>query len=214
MKRTAAFSATMMVLLTGCQSADDPLPTVPVPSSTSLAPVPEDNISSGPSSTRSSGEPVEIDAEAASHPWGEGRVEGEPTGGLATGGQEITGVRIGTHEGFDRVVLDLSGDDPELGWVAEFTTEPREDPSGNLVDMEGKAFIDVDVSGIAWTEQPAERYGGSGVSGKGTVAVTEVRFGGLFEGHQQVLIGLRQQTEFRAFVLSDPARIVIDVKHS
>ena len=43
--------------------------------------------------------------------------------------------------------------------------------------------------------------------------VEEVVFGGLFEAQQQILIGLDERTAYRMFALSDPARIVIDIRH-
>ena len=54
-------------------------------------------------------------------------------------GQEITGVRTGLHDGYDRVVLDLTGSDPELGWFAGFTDEAIADPSGRPLDVDGDA---------------------------------------------------------------------------
>ena len=122
-------------------------------------------------------------------------------------------MRIGTHEDFDRVVLDLSGDEPALGWYVRFQGEAIEDPSGLPFDIEGDVFLSVDVSGINWVNEAPERYDGAEVPGGDAKVVTAVGFGGLFEGHQQVLIGLRHQTAFRVFALSNPARIVVDVQH-
>ncbi len=156
-------------------------------------------------------EPTSPGPSDAGYPW---LVETSEQEMVSTeGDQEITGVRIGTHDGFDRVVLDLTGDEPGLGWYASFKEEAIHDPSGDPFDMEGDAFLELTVRGINWSKDSAERYNGDAVSGEGTELITEVQFGGLFEGYQQVVIGLRSQTAYRVFALSDPARIVIDVQH-
>ncbi len=137
----------------------------------------------------------------------------ENAGAEMTEDQEITGVRVGVQDGFDRVVLDLTGEEPGLGWFAGFTDDAVEDPSDLPIDMEGDAFLDVSVGIINWTEESPERYDGTTVEGSGAKIITEVHFGGLFEGYQQVVVGLRSETAYRIFGLSNPARIVIDVQH-
>ena len=127
--------------------------------------------------------------------------------------QEITDVRTGLHEDFDRVVLDLTGDEPVLGWFVGPVDEGVEDPTGFVLDVEGETFLQLGVRGIDWTTESPERYDGDPVAGAGTAVLTEVVFGGLFEGQQQVVLGLREETDYRIFSLSDPARIVVDVQH-
>lgn len=144
-------------------------------------------------------------------PWTDDPVEEAPQ--EAESGQEITGVRTGRHEDFDRVVLDLTGDEPQLGWFARLVDEALEDPSGLPLDVEGERFLQLGVAGISWTVESPDRYDGGPVQGQGTEVVTEVVFGALFEGQQQILVGLREDSDYRIFPLSDPARIVIDVRH-
>ncbi|SOC57313.1 AMIN-like domain-containing (lipo)protein [Ornithinimicrobium cerasi] len=122
-------------------------------------------------------------------------------------------MRTGLHAGYDRVVLDLSGEEPVLGWFVSVVDEAVEDPSGLPMDVEGAAFLQVVVRGIDWTTDSPERYDGDPVTGAGTEVVTEVVHGGLFEGQQQIVVGLTEETAFRVFSLPDPARIVIDVQH-
>ena len=128
-------------------------------------------------------------------------------------GQEITGVRVGHHDGYDRVVLDLSGDDAVLGWFAFYEDEAVADGSGEPIDVEGSAVLQLSVRGIDWTNDSDERYDGATVSGDEREAVTEVVFGTLFEGQQQVFLGVDERTPYRVFALDDPARIVVDVQH-
>ncbi len=226
MKTAAAATAALVLLLAGCQGGDNSPQSTPTDGSsvvtTATAPTTEPEGDGGmttplvepnqpPDSLVS--QPTPSDAVSSLPPWSDELVQGDPGGESPQDGQEITGVRIATHEDFDRVVLDLSGDEPALGWYAGFQPDAIEDPSGLPFEIEGDAFLNVDISGINWVREAPDRYDGDGVADEGTKVVTEVKFGGLFEGHQQVLIGLKRQTAFRVFALSDPARIVIDVQH-
>ncbi|HSP59489.1 MAG TPA: hypothetical protein VLO09_00365, partial [Ornithinimicrobium sp.] len=145
--------------------------------------------------------------------WTDDAQERSPGQAAAGGSQEITDVRTGLHEDFDRVVLDLTGDVPVLGWFVGPVDEAVDDPSGLPLDVEGEDFLQLSVRGIDWTSDSPDRYGGAPVAGQGTLVLTEVVFGGLFEGQQQVVLGLRDETDYRIFTLSDPARIVVDLRH-
>lgn len=130
-------------------------------------------------------------------------------------GQEITGVRIAAHDDFDRVVLDLTGDEVVLGWFGLYEDAPYEAGSGRPIDFAGNAVLSVPVEGIDWTNPHPERTDGSDLGGPGgTKNVVEVVFGILFEGQQQVFVSVVDRTPYRIFPLNDPARIVIDVQHS
>ncbi|MGC5584190.1 AMIN-like domain-containing (lipo)protein [Ornithinimicrobium sp. W1665] len=156
-------------------------------------------------------EPTGTGSEQALPPWTDDPQE--RASAASDEPQEITGVRTGLHEDFDRVVLDLTGDRPVLGWFVGPVDEAVEDPTGFSLGVEGEAFVEVSVRGIDWTTESPERYDGDRVLGAGTEVLTEVVLGGLFEGQQQVVLGLREETDYRIFTLSDPARIVVDVRH-
>ena len=129
--------------------------------------------------------------------------------------QEITGIRIAGHDDFDRVVLDLTGDEVVLGWFGLYEDAPYEAGSGNPIDFAGNAVLSVPVDGIDWTNPHPDRTDGSDLGGPGgTGNVVEVVFGVLFEGQQQVFVSVVDRTPYRIFPLNDPARIVIDVQHS
>ncbi|MDZ7734608.1 MAG: hypothetical protein U5R31_17355 [Acidimicrobiia bacterium] len=52
-------------------------------------------------------------------------------------------MRVGAHDGFDRVVLELSGDDPPEYRVRRVEAPVREDGSGRTVAVEGQEFLEV-----------------------------------------------------------------------
>lgn len=233
MRRASAAVSVALLVLAGCSSAGDDgeetssVVTATDPARTSTAePTSEPPTSEEPTTDDATDEPIDTSTSGATatgdtddvsdpdldrYPFGSGPVEQE--GAPATEAQEITDVRTGLHDGYDRVVLDLTGDEPTLGWYADVVDEAVQDPSGLPLDVDGEAFLQVAVRGIDWTTESPDRYPGDPVEGAGTEVVTGVVFGGLFEGQQQVVIGLTQETAFRVFSLSDPARIVIDVEH-
>ncbi|GAA5166027.1 AMIN-like domain-containing (lipo)protein [Ornithinimicrobium tianjinense] len=221
MTRSLSFVMVAALALAGCQSGGDtpdgstspttsgePTTSAPV----TVSPPASDDATESETSTgseTSTAEATETE-QPVDLPWTTGPVEEDVvTGGEA---QEITGVRIGEHDGYDRVVLDLSGDQRLLGWHAEFVDQAVEDPSGRPLEVDGTAYLQIGVRGIDWTNDSADRYDGAPVDADDTEIVEEVVFGGLFEGQQQIVIGLDERTEFRVFGLDDPARIVIDVR--
>ena len=138
-----------------------------------------------------------------------------PAGDAIEASQEITGVRIAAHDDFDRVVLDLTGDEVVLGWFGLYEDAAYEAGSGRPIDIAGNAVLSVPVDGIDWVNPDPDRTDGSDLDGPGgTENVVEVVFGILFEGQQQVFVSVVDRTPYRIFPLGDPARIVIDVQHS
>lgn len=121
-------------------------------------------------------------------------------------------VRVGSHDGFDRVVLEFAGTGTP-GWAVGYVDEPVADGSGEPLPVDGESFLDVYASG---TTYPAE---GEGVDlstidpGSGEL-VAGVRVVGTFEGDTQVVVGLDgDAAPFRTFALTEPARLVVDVAH-
>lgn len=231
MRRAAAVTAVAVLLLAGCQDDGDEPSATPTgtstPTPTSTGPTDDDG-TEAPGTTEATGtgddatgtgtdgttdddpDPTQTSDEALP-PWTDDPQEQAPV--ASDEPQEITDVRTGLHEDFDRVVLDLTGDEPVLGWFVGPVDEAVEDPTGFALDVEGETFLQLGVRGIDWTTESPQRYDGDPVAGAGTAVLTEVVFGGLFEGQQQVVLGLREETDYRIFSLSDPARIVVDVRH-
>jgi len=59
----------------------------------------------------------------------------------------LTGIRVGKHDGFDRIVFDLSSDGAPCYWVG-FDANPIQDGSGNPIDMGGYQAIRVSINGL------------------------------------------------------------------
>ena len=138
--------------------------------------------------------------------------------GEGTGGSDLVlvDVRVARTESFDRVVLQFSGTGTP-GWVVSYVDQGVLDGSGQTVDLDAGAVLDIYASGTTW---PAPDYydgprritaeGGSGPGG-----VSEAYVGGTFEGGTQVLAGIEKgRVPFRVSTLTRPTRLVVDVAHA
>ena len=123
-------------------------------------------------------------------------------------------VRAGRHDGFDRVVVDLTGtDDP--GWRAAYTDDPRLDGSGAPAGVAGDSVLGLVLTGMAYPEPGSDVYAdGTLVLDTGELgAVVQVRRTTPFEGTLQVFVGIDGEPRpYRVFLLQDPMRLVIDVR--
>lgn len=145
-------------------------------------------------------------------------VEGEPTAGAG----EIAlleRLALGRHEGFDRVVFQFKNHVP--GYRIEYVDPPlKEDGSGNVVKVEGSAFVVVRMepaSGFDLTKNEGElvykgprRIDGSAA---GTSVVQEVVRSGDFEAVLSWAIGLSDRVDFRVRTASSPARLIVDFRN-
>jgi hypothetical protein len=121
------------------------------------------------------------------------------------GQMHVSGIRIASQQGYTRLVIDLTSHGVPT-WTARYTEASG--PGGGPVQIEGKAFLRVAVQTGA---DPGNQGQNDTRLSPGPVA--EAKTTGSFEGSEEVLIGMRDgETPFRAFALTDPGRIVIDVR--
>jgi hypothetical protein len=120
------------------------------------------------------------------------------------GQMHVSGIRVTSRQGYTRLVVDLSSHGVPA-WTARYTEASG--PGGGPIQIEGDAFLRVAV-------QTGAGPGNQGQSdtklSPGPIA--EAKTTGSFEGSEEVLIGTRGgEVPFRAFALTDPGRIVIDM---
>jgi hypothetical protein len=180
----------------------EPTPTEPAPEPTPTEPAPEPT-----------GEPTEagtappVDDEASTSD----RVQA-PDGPADL---VVTDVRVGVHDGFDRVVVDLAGEGTP-GWFTELGDVAFEDGSGTVVDVDGSAVLTLMLNAVAFPPElpdPDLRWDGDRVTAPDAVVLTEVVDSVVFEGQHQLFIGLTERVPYRIARLDDPHRIVIDLLH-
>jgi hypothetical protein len=130
----------------------------------------------------------------------------------------LTDVRLGRHEGYDRIVFEfLPGSRP--GYRVRYVRPPIvEDASGMVVAVDGDAFLSVRIepaSGFDLTGELGEVYTGPtriAGSSAGTEVIVEVVRTGDFEAVLNWVAGLDERAPFRAARLAGPPRIVVDVR--
>lgn len=102
----------------------------------------------------------------------------------------VTNVRVGTHEGFERIVFEFHGSgDP--GWFIDYSDSPTQQGSGSPVEYTGDTALNINIDGTAYPFEvgiPDPRL--NPVPGSGGI-VTEVVSAGTFEGRSQFVVGIK-----------------------
>ncbi len=138
----------------------------------------------------------------------------DPDTSTGSGLVEATDLRFGRHDGYDRLVLDLGGSG-EPSWRVEYTGEARGQASGELIVIDGDAVLRMDVQGVMYPgEDGAADYEGPDVIAPPSGgAIAEVVVDSFFEGTMEIFVGVTAETPFRAFLLENPTRLVLDVQN-
>ncbi|MFI6596366.1 hypothetical protein ACIBHX_08960 [Nonomuraea sp. NPDC050536] len=132
-------------------------------------------------------------------------VRHEPSGAAL-----VTAVRFATHEGYDRVVIDLRGDMP--GYSVKWVDELVQDASGKPIDVKGGAYLQVVLTPAdAHTQKGDPTWTGGPVFQADLGNVSDVVKTGDFEGRVGVGIVLDHRAPFRVSEQRGPDRLVIDV---
>src|SRR5918992_1233151 len=188
-----------LILVSACQQAATPSPDDAAPS-----PAPSVAVASQLPTT----EPIPSDE------LGEFNCE-LPVTGTATDPvtANYTDVRVGTHDGYDRVVIEFANGVPEMSLQR---AEPPflQDASGIPLDVQGDSVLKLVMrNATALTESGEISYDGPRDFDPGFPQLVDVLAGGDFEAMTTWYIGLNDEACIRVFSLSDPDRLVIDVEH-
>jgi hypothetical protein len=140
----------------------------------------------------------------------------EPDTGEASADARVTvsDLRIGGHDGFDRVVLEVGGQG-RPGWDVRYVDAAVSQGSGEPVDVAGDAVLQVTLTGAGYPYATGvEEYAGPSLTGSGTSVVTEVVWDATFEGTSVAFVGAGAENPFRVYALENPSRVVLEVAHS
>lgn len=137
----------------------------------------------------------------------------------------LTGVRVGRHDCYDRLVVDLAGK-PAGGYSVRYIDPPfRAEGSGAPLLVAGGAVLQITVLAPAY-----DGYGNSTVPWSSTAVVIrpdqfqaggfrtfrDLVWGGSYEGYSSFGLGVRARLPFQVLLLDGPgggSRMVIDVAH-
>jgi hypothetical protein len=200
--------AGVLVLLAGCVGAD-PSASPSTSHASSAAPIASMPASEAPASADPvpTAEPVaseDLEAFTCDLPIVE-----DGTVGVAN----IVDVRVGTHDGYDRVVFEFEQGTPEL--TLDRAEPPfTEDASGLPMAVDGDAFLGLRMrGGTKQTDSGTSSYDGPTDIAPGFPALVHLIEGGDFERQSTWYLGLTGESCVRVLLLDAPPRLVIDVEH-
>lgn len=125
----------------------------------------------------------------------------------------ITDVRAGTHDGYDRIVFQFRGGIPQ--YSIETATPPFiADPSGQPLTVQGSAFLRITLRGATrMTDAGDSSYNGPRNFALTFPVLVNLVEGGDFEAVSTWYAGLSRAACLRVSTLTAPDRLVVDVQH-
>jgi hypothetical protein len=123
----------------------------------------------------------------------------------------VSDIRLGRHDGFDRVVFEVGGSGMP-GWDVRYVDRAVSQGSGDPVEVAGEAVLQVTLTGMGYPyDTGVEEYAGGPLAADDTRVVTEVVFDATYEGTTAAFVGTAGRTPFRVYALDSPARVVVEV---
>jgi hypothetical protein len=132
----------------------------------------------------------------------------DASGGNA-GAANLTSVRVAEQVGYDRIVLQFDGRVPTYTIKRQAKPVFRSGGSGQPITLSGAAGALVQIHSASAS---ATYSGPKDITHPEFLVLIEARVVEDFEGYLSWGLGLTRPACFRAFTLSDPARLVIDFK--
>lgn len=145
-----------------------------------------------------------------------------------SGGEEgiytnLVAVRIGTHQGYDRITFEFKAPEPNPGGEAGIpryeirTAKPPhyEDASGLPLEVSGNSFVGIVFHGASGVDfEGRATYTGPKVVRAGFDNLVEAVRSGDFEATLSWILGVRRQTCWQVHELHNPDRVAIDIPHA
>jgi hypothetical protein len=124
----------------------------------------------------------------------------------------VSDLRIGGHDGFDRVVLEVGGQG-RPGWDVRYVDAAVSQGSGEPVDVAGDAVLQVTLTGVGLpADTGVQEFSSDGpVRAADTEVVTEAFIDSTFEGTTVAFVGTAARAPFRVYLLEAPTRVVLEV---
>ncbi|MDX1620027.1 MAG: hypothetical protein R3320_03495 [Nitriliruptorales bacterium] len=128
----------------------------------------------------------------------------------------VTEVQITTHDGFDRLEFEIGGE-MQVGWDVRYVESPRSQGSGDPVEVEGRAVLEVVLEPVVYpfdAPEGAEPYDGpKTLSPTVTSAIVHVVNDTIYEGRHVFFVGIDEVLPFRVQRADNPQRVVLEVLH-
>ncbi len=133
--------------------------------------------------------------------------------GGSVGVANIVDVRVGAHDGYDRVVFEFEQGTPDL--TLDRATPPfTGDASGLPIEVNGDSFLSLTMrGGSKQTDEGTSSYNGPTSFDPGFDSLDALIEGGDFERQSTWYLGLTAESCARLIILDGPPRVVIDIEH-
>lgn len=151
-----------------------------------------------------------VDPEPTADEWTAGIIDEEnTTGGSAT----LQAVRVGRNAGFDRIVLEFDGESLP-GYHIEYIDRPvRRCGSGHITTLAGDAWLQIRMSPTRAHTEAGEATIPERKRNTDLPVIREIKMVCDFEGNVEWVLGVASPNPYRVLELSEPARLVVDVRH-
>ena len=212
-----------MVFAVACDGGDDDdgetptsVPTVEAPTEAPASPT---TGATGPTGATGTAAPEPTDTPQSTQspggtpfPGSTDPVSFDQVGEPGEGNFVLDEVRVGGHDGFDRIVFEFEDDDGRPGGLIEYVDDAVQCGSGEPVEVEGSAILAVRFDRTQAHDDDGDLTIDSiRIDGPGDSILEAVSFCD-FEGVVQWAIGVPGEQNFKVAFLEDPGRIVVDIK--
>ncbi|HUR73615.1 MAG TPA: hypothetical protein VMZ00_05025 [Sporichthya sp.] len=145
---------------------------------------------------------------------GTGLVGVVQTAGAAARTAQVMDLRVGGHSNFDRVVIDYKGKKPAVR--VSLVNNLYSCGKGDKLSIPGSKILQIDLTPAqAHNQRGQDVYSGPGQFSTKTYSLSTikgVRMACDFEGHVTFGIGVKDLKSYTVSQLSDPKRVVLDLK--
>lgn len=122
-------------------------------------------------------------------------------------GLTIMEIRTGSHEGFDRVVYEFNDGAAAPGFTTRWVSAPVPHGENSPAPVGGDAFLRLEIRG---TDSDSGRAYSLEQAAGNVADIYHPSSHAALGGATEYFIGLDRERPYRAFVLADPTRLVID----
>lgn len=123
----------------------------------------------------------------------------------------LTAIRASSHEGFTRVVLEFDGEGSPGVRLAQWSDQALEQGRGLPIEVEGAAVLELILDGTPMTAtSPKGSYPTEEHTRAGNLDIVS---DGTFEDNTHVVIGAPTERQFQIGFLSNPSRVVVDIRN-
>lgn len=127
-----------------------------------------------------------------------------------SGDDLIDAIRTGKHTGYDRLTIEFKSGLPQIELRPQTGTAFTRDGKGDTVYLAGKDGLLVSM----FSTDAHSAYSGPADIKTGFGGLLEVRVVGDYEGYVHFGLGLSRPACYRAVILTNPTRLVIDIQTS